>query len=208
MQKIGFAVAAIAALGFTQVARAERTGAFLYASFDPNVIYNDVAGQMSSFVFAGSRSGHLHGNGDGTWRVVPVNPITERYSWLDLYLMGLAPPGKVKPVHRLIQPDYSDPDRVTAGQVETWSIQELLDEAGGPRIPAAKDSAKNFKIAFMMVKNKSFTQAELAWMSLVAKYFTSREKGEHYLTPFYTATYKRGTLDPQLPLPDRGSTNR
>lgn len=163
----------------------------------------DVAGQMSKYVFAGSRTGHLQDNGDGTWRVVPTDPEIERYSWLDLYMMGLAPPGKVKPIHRLIQPDYSDADRVTADEVETYSIQGLMDEAGGARVPAAKDSPKSFKIAFILVKNKSFTPAEMAWISLIAKYFCSKEKGEHYLTTFYTATYKRGTLDPQVPLPDR-----
>lgn len=161
----------------------------------------DVAGQMSKFIITPRRTGHLVANQDGSWRIVPEDAATETFSWLDLYLMGLAPPGKVPPVHKLVDPDYSNPDRVTARGVETYSIEQLMAASGGPRVPATWSAPKSFTIAFVMVKNKAFTPAELAWMSLVAQYFTSRAPGEHHLTPFATATRGRGVLDARLPLP-------
>ncbi|MEW6366519.1 MAG: choice-of-anchor X domain-containing protein [Acidobacteriota bacterium] len=162
----------------------------------------DIAGQMSLYVFApGGVTGHLYSNGDGTWRIAREPGDDDRYSMLDLYLMGLVPQGKVPPVHKLINPDYSDPDRVTADSVETYTIKQLMQAAGGPRVPSSKDSPKKFNVALIAVKNKAFKPAEIAWFSLVAKYFSSEAKGDLSLTTFYTATGKRGTLDARLPLP-------
>lgn len=161
----------------------------------------DIAGQMSNFVFApGGVTGHLFDNGDGTWRVEREPSDNNRYSMLDLYLMGLVPPGKVPPVHKLVNPDYSNPDRVTAQSVETYTIQQLMQAAGGPRVPSSKSSPKQFKIALIAIKNKAFKPAEVAWFSLVATYFSSQARGDLSLTTFYTATGKRATLDARLPI--------
>lgn len=162
----------------------------------------DIGGQMVGFVFVSGRApSHLSNNGDGTWRLVPESSTTETFAAMDLYLMGLAPSSSVPPVHRLINPDYSDPEHVTAERVETYTIQQLIDTAGGPRKPAAKDSPHRFNMAFIVVKNKPFTPAEYAWFSLVARYFASDAKGEHYLTPFKAATRGKGSLNARLPAP-------
>jgi len=164
----------------------------------------DVAGQMSAFVFApGGVTGHLYSNGDGTWKIVREPDDDDHYSMLDLYLMGLVPPGKVPPVHKLVNPDYSNPDRVTAESVKTHTIQQLMASAGGRRIPSSKDSPKAFTMALIAVKNKAFKPAEIAWFSLVAKYFSSQEQGELSITTFYTATGKRGSIDARVQVPDR-----
>lgn len=161
----------------------------------------DIGGQMSSYVSApGGRVGHLFDNGDGTWRIEREPGDNEPYSQLDLYLMGLVPASEVPPVHKLISPNYSNPDRVTAKRVETYTIEQLMDAEGGPRAPTSQHSPRTFRIAFIAVKNKAFTPAEFAWFSLVAKYFTSREQGDQSLTTFYTATGGRATLNARLPV--------
>jgi len=85
----------------------------------------DVAGAMSAYYFYGgrSRAGHFASNGDGTWRLIP-NTTDERFSMLDLYLMGLADPWEVPEVNILKNPDVNDPNRVVPEGVTTY-IDEL-----------------------------------------------------------------------------------
>lgn len=161
----------------------------------------DIGGQMGKFVLLpGGRSGQLVDNGDGTWRVERQPDDNNLYSKLDLYLMGLIPPGEVPPVHKLIKPNYSNPDRVTAKEVKTYTIEQLMDAEGGRRVPSSQSSPRKFRIALIGVKNKAFKPAEIAWFSLVAKYFCSREQGDGSLTTFYTATGGRATLNARLPV--------
>jgi len=165
--------------------------------------YSDVGGQMASYVSHPDvplGSGHLVDNGDGTWRVEREPGDNMPYSKLDLYVMGLIPPEEVPPVHLLINPDFSDPQRVTAERVETYTIEQLMAAEGGERVPSWRESQKEFNIAFIAVKNKEFTPAEFAFFSLVAKYFTSKEQGDLGLTTFYTATGGRATLNAKLPV--------
>lgn len=162
----------------------------------------DIGGQMASFVFLpGGRTGRLADNGDGTWRVERPPGNREPYSKLDLYLMGLLPPASVPPVHKLVNPDFSDPERVTAAIVQTFTIDEMMAAEGGPRSPAAGSAPKNFRIALVVVKNKAFTPAEHAWFSLVARYFASTAQGDFSLTTFFAATGGRARLNAVLPAP-------
>jgi hypothetical protein len=162
----------------------------------------DIGGQMASFVFLpGGRTGRLTDNADGTWRVERDPANREPYSKLDLYLMGLLPPAAVPPLHKLTNPDFADPDRVTAQSVETFTIDELMAAEGGPRSPAAGSAPKTFRLALVAVKNKAFTPAEEAWFSLVARYFASTAQGDLSLTTFFTATGGRARLNAKLPAP-------
>jgi len=148
----------------------------------------DVNGQMSLFVSTDGTVGHLVDNGDGTWRVEPENADTFPYPPLELYVMGLIPPEDVPPVHILVNPDYSDPQRVTAEEVITITIDQLMAAEGGERTPLYPNAQTSFNAAFIVVSDEPFSNAEIAYYSLVSMYFSSQMEGESYLTPFYTAT--------------------
>ncbi|MBM3744303.1 MAG: hypothetical protein FJW34_00725, partial [Acidobacteria bacterium] len=158
--------------------------------------YTDIGGQMGAFLLnvPGVAAGHLVANGDGTFRVQQVDQSAQGYSKLDLYLMGLIPSSEVPLVNKLVNPDFSNPQRVTAQRVETYTIQQLVQAEGGERVPAFP-TQKDFNLAFVAVKNKAFTPAEFAYFSLVARYFASRERGERYFVPFNAATGGRGALN-------------
>jgi hypothetical protein len=162
---------------------------------------SDINGAMQEFVFADDVVGHLVDNGDGTYRIVPQAPDAEAFAPLELYLMGLIPPEEVPPVHRLINPDYSDPNRVTAEQVETITIQQLMAAEGGPRIPDHTASPKTFTAAFIAVSDRSFSQAEYDFFSAMAEYLASTAAPKAYVAPFYAATGGRATLETSLPPP-------
>jgi hypothetical protein len=163
---------------------------------------SDIGGQMGAFLFHPDvqyGAGHLHDNGDGTWRIERVPDDKRCYSELELYVMGLIPPQEVPPIHLLINPDTSDDQRVTAERVEVYTIDDLMAAEGGERVPSYESSRKRFNIAFVVVKNKEFTAAEYAFYSLIPRYFASTEQGAWSLTTFYTATGGRARLDPLLP---------
>jgi hypothetical protein len=160
---------------------------------------SDISGVMQEFVFADDVVGHLVDNGDGTYRVVPEASDAEAYAPLDLYLMGLIPPEEVPLVHRLIDPDYSDPNRVTADQVETITIQQLMAAEGGPRIPDHTASPKTFTAAFIAISDRPFSQAEYDFFSAMAEYLASEAAPSYWVAPFYAATGGRGTLETRLP---------
>ncbi|MBN2357464.1 T9SS type A sorting domain-containing protein [candidate division KSB1 bacterium] len=155
----------------------------------------DINGQMSCFVDGKT----IVDNGDGTWRLNPQDPIYMPYSPLELYIMGLLPANEVPPVHILFDPDYSDPNRVTADSVKTYTIDEIMAAEGGKRIPSLADAQKAFKAAFIIISDRAFSDAEFAYFSLVAEFFASDSPGYGYLTPFETATGNRATLDISLP---------
>jgi hypothetical protein len=162
---------------------------------------SDINGLMQEFVFADGLAGHLVDNGDGTYRIVPQAPDAEAFAPLELYLMGLIPPEEVPPVHRLVDPDYSDPNRVTAEQVETITIQQLMAAEGGPRIPDHTASPKTLTAALIAVSDRSFSQAEYDFFSAMAQYLASTAAPKAYVAPLYAATGGRATLETRLPPP-------
>jgi hypothetical protein len=165
--------------------------------------YSDIAGQMASFIAnpdVATGAGHLLDNGDGTWRIEREPTDNMPYSMLDLYVMGLIPKEEVPPIHLLHDIDQTDPSAVTAAQVETITIDDIIAAEGGERIPSFDDSPNEFNVAFVVIKNKEFTDAEYAFYSSVSRYFASEEQGFPSLTTFYTATGGRGSLDPDLHL--------
>jgi hypothetical protein len=161
----------------------------------------DINGQLSAFVSTDDIVGRLVDNKDGTWRVEPQPEGTSPYSPLELYLMGLIPPQDVPSVHLLVNPDYSDPQHVTAERVITITINQLMEAEGGEREPSYPNAQTSFNAVFIVVSDEPFTDAERAFYSLVAQYFASRMEGEYYLTPFYTATGGRASLNVRLPVP-------
>jgi len=163
--------------------------------------YSDIAGQMAYLLpnpNADFGAGHLFDNGDGTWRIEREPTDNMPYSRLDLYCMGLVSKEDVPPIHILGDIDDTDHLAVTAGSVETITIDDIIVAEGGERIPSFADSPKEFNIAFVAVKHKEFTDADYAYYSNVSKYFASEEQGFPSLTTFYTATGGRARLDPTL----------
>lgn len=164
---------------------------------------SDIGGQMSLCISHPDipgpvKLGNLKNNGDGTWRIERVPEDNEPYSNLDLYAMGLIPSSEVTPVHLLVNPDLTDYLKVTADSVITYTIDDIMADEGGERIPSFQNSPKTFNVAFIVVKNKSFTTEEYAYYSSIAKYFASQEQGSLSLTTFYQATGGRATLNMDL----------
>ena len=161
----------------------------------------DVNGQMSYAFMHGSVMGILVSNGDGTWRLENEDKETSRpYSPLELYAMGLIPSQDVPPVHILVNPDYSNPQRITASQVRTITIQQIVAAEGGERVPSWQNSQKYFNAAMIVVSDRPFTGAERAFYTLDAEFFASAMRGHMYDTPFYSATGGRAFLSVRLPV--------
>jgi uncharacterized protein (TIGR03437 family) len=147
--------------------------------------------------------GQLSANPDGTWRLVrdPLAP-NGIYSMLDLYLMGLVPSSAVPPIHLLTNPDLSNINHVTAQSVATYHVLDLT----GERVPNSQNAPKQFSTAFVIVKEKGFTPAELTFFSLLAQQYTQTNPPapvlilDTYLNPFARATGGRATMTADLPV--------
>jgi hypothetical protein len=163
--------------------------------------WSDVNGQASSPLLEGGIAGYLVYNGDGTWRVEPDKSGTKPYAPLELYAMGLIPPSEVPPVHILVGADYTNRQRITAHEVRTFTIEQIMAAEGGARWPACPVAQMEFNAALIAVNDRPFTAAERTFYTLVAESFASAEPGEHYLTPFFSATGGRATLSVRLPVP-------
>ena len=161
----------------------------------------DINGQLSSFVFAGDVVGCLADNGDGTWRIQPTSRDGQPFAPLELYIMGLLPPEHVPPVHILVNPNYSNPQRVTAARVTTVTMQQIMAGEGGARVPAWPQAQDYFTAALMAVSNHPFTAAERAFYTLEAEFYASNLPGQQYSTPFYAGSGGRGRINFLLPVP-------
>lgn len=92
--------------------------------------------------------------GDGSWLAHADDP---GYSSLDLYLMGLLPSEAVADFPWLETSDPIEPNqRVAPTQVRTVSIDDII-LANGPRIPAAADAPKVFKLAVVFLTDRPLT---------------------------------------------------
>ncbi len=101
------------------------------------------------------------------------------YSWHDLYLMGLAKPEEVPPWFYIdnsvpaLGPAYYPPsNQAYTGVRKDVNIGQIV-EAMGPRRPAANDSPKAFKIAFVLIDRADTpaTNADLDAMNSIRKQF-------------------------------------
>lgn len=81
---------------------------------------------------------------------------TSRFSALDQYIMGLIPPEDVGPqffVRNGSNPQPESPPQIGVefgGQRVDFTVDNIIDEEG-PRVPAAADAPKSFKMAFILV---------------------------------------------------------
>jgi hypothetical protein len=166
---------------------------------------SDIGGQLGAYYFReDGQAGSFSYNGDGTWRFVDSieSQESDPYAPLELYIMGLLPPGEVPPIHVLSNPDFSDLDRVTAQSYSTVTIEDIMAAEGGERSPAFPDAQTDFTMAFIVTQDRPFSDAAYALFSLLAYDLTAPERFEQgrFFAPFQWATGGRATLDTRLPV--------
>ncbi len=180
-------------LGFAQTAR---SGSVFW---DP---YCDIGGQLSSYVVSEDGAvGRLVPNVDGTWKLASIAE-NAMYAPLELYIMGLVPAADVPPVHLLSGPDLSDSERISATAVQTVAIEDIVAAQGGVRSPTPEESPKTLTVAFVVVQDEPFSDAEYAYYSLLAQHLMTHDApGEFDMyAPFFWATGGRAALDTRLPV--------
>lgn len=157
---------------------------------------SDIGGQMGYFYFEGDRIGRFKFNGDGTWHLTP-NTAVEPYSPLELYVMGLVPSSEIPDIHVLKNPDFTNPERITAETYQTISAKQLEKAMGGERIPSAEDSQKDFTMAVLVTQDLPFNDAAYAFFSLYSQELgrKSAPRMHDYFAPFFWATGGRATLN-------------
>jgi hypothetical protein len=97
---------------------------------------------------------------DGSFAIAPVSP--HGYSWLDLYLMGLASLHEVPPVLWIenstpaLGNEYWPPFGLTSvrGDKREISVYDVI-AAEGPRVPAYPATQRRFKVAFVLLADPS-----------------------------------------------------
>jgi hypothetical protein len=153
----------------------------------------DIAGMMSEGFETTNDLYFFRPNGDGSYR---GEYFEELFVPLELYLMGMIPADEVPDVHVLINPDTTDPERVTAQRVDTYTIQEIMSSAGGMRAPAYPNAQTDFNLATIFLSDSAFSPAEFAWFTYHSRCFMAREacNGDN----FYAATGGRGTINTRL----------
>lgn len=112
--------------------------------------------------------GHFLENGDGTFTSGPYAPYG--YSWLDLYLMGLAAPAEVPDFFyiansspRLGGAYYAPPNRTYAGTRRDVTLRQITD-ATGVRQPAYPETQRVFRMITVVVfdPEQPMTAAQVA----------------------------------------------
>ena len=123
------------------------------------------------------------------------------YSWLDLYLMGLAAPSEVPPFFYLANSDpalggeYYAPSNQTYRATRRDVTIDQVITGTGPRIPAYPDTQRAFRVVFVLLADPSrpVTAEELAEMQ---KYRGLME------ADFRTATLGRGEVVTAIETPE------
>lgn len=116
-----------------------------------------VAEASDSSVMGG---GYFTPRGDGSFALAPVSP--QGYSWLDLYLMGLAAPEEVPPFFWIenstpaLRNEYWPPFNLTfvQGDKREVRVQDVI-AAEGPRIPSYPATQRSFRVAFVLLADPS-----------------------------------------------------
>jgi hypothetical protein len=133
-----------------------------------NVMADDDASVMGGSNFRDNRNGTFT-SGSGTHN---------GYSWLDLYLMGLASPQEVQPFFyiansnpRLDDAYYAPADTTVSGTRRSVNLQQVVD-AVGPRLPAYPQTQKQFRVAFVLVSNVEPPLDQLARMAALRHLLT------------------------------------
>lgn len=157
----------------------------------------------------------------GGYTVVPIQ-TTQVFNDFDLYLMGLLAPTDVKP-----QVIITSAQKIAAGQTGSCggvgtlapgqftiaTVQDLIQAAGGPRVPSSATSQKNFRVLNVVVSRDGLLSPDdLAYYEFMAR--RVEEKGlvptsigfsTNYSQPFGVSTGGRAQITANLtatPLPE------
>lgn len=149
--------------------------------------------------------GFFTDNGDGSYRTSAYGAYG--FSWLDLYLMGLASTTEMRPFFYLANSNpvlgdqyYAPANQTFRGSRRDVSIEQIV--AGtGPRVPAYPDTQRRFKVVFVLLSDPSraVTAEELA---MVHQYRGLME------ADFRTATTGRGEVTTAVEPPVYGPRRR
>ena len=162
----------------------------------------DMEGQLGAYFNDEGAVGHFSHLGGETWQLIS-NHTTEKYSPLELYVMGLVPPEQVPPIQILESPDVTDTLNISAESYRTVTIEEIMAAEGGARIPSSDESQKDFTMAFIVTQDRPFDDAARAFFSLMSYQLASKDgptEARPNLSPFYWATGERATIETMLPL--------
>jgi len=154
----------------------------------------DISGMMSEGFETSDGLYFFKPNGDGTFT---AGWFEDRFAPLELYLMGMIPPEEVPDVQILQNPDLSDLERVIPESVETYSIEQIIAAAGGPRQPAYPAAQTDFNVAIALLSDSNFSEAEIALYSFLSREYSAQREA-NALVNFYTATGGRGTVNTRL----------
>ncbi|MBL6983229.1 MAG: hypothetical protein ISR58_18790 [Anaerolineales bacterium] len=154
----------------------------------------DISGMMSEGYETSDGLYFFTPNGDGTFT---AGWFEDRFAPLELYLMGMIPPEEVPDVQILHDLDLSDLERVVPGSIETYSIEQIMAAAGGPRQPAYPAAQTDFNIAIVLLSDSNFSEAEIALYSFLSREYSAQREA-NALENFYTATGRLGTVNTRL----------
>jgi hypothetical protein len=139
--------------------------------------------------------------GPNTYRTKVAN---RGYSWMDLYLMGLAEASEVTPWYYLtgttLRAEYwPDDNVVVTGDKHEVNLDQVV-QVHGPRFPTTAYAQKKFKVLFVLVTEpgKDATDADVAkmneWRALFEKTFNQATGGRGGVeTSFVQPGKKRAT---------------
>ena len=125
------------------------------------------------------------------------------FSWLDLYLMGLAEPAEVQPWFyisasspELAGEYYAPPSQRFTGLRQDVSLDQVIDGTG-MRIPAHRDAQRRFRVAFVLVtadeKPSEYDLEQLAqYRSLMERDFRTATAGRGQVTTTIDAPQPTG----------------
>lgn len=149
--------------------------------------------------------GYFTDNSDGSFRTSAY--AAYGFSWLDLYLMGLASTTEVQPFFYLANSNpvlgdqyYAPSNQTFRGSRRDVTIEQIVTGTG-PRVPAYPSTQRQFKVAFVLLADPSrpATEEELA---MVRQYRGLIE------ADFRTATSGRGEVTTSVEPPPTGPRRR
>ena len=139
-------------------------------------------------------------NADGTYRLVPrLGPNYTEFSPIALYVAGILPPSQVPDINVFGAVDRTDEDRVRVTIVSTTGIDAVI-AANGERSPTNATSPKDFTAGAVVVKDRPFSEAEFAYLTLMMRYFGSDQPYDGFgPVPWNAATRGISTMTTALP---------
>ena len=136
---------------------------------------------------------------DGSTFAAPPVFSNFGYSWLDLYLMGLASPDEVHPFFyiansapKLGDAYYPPADASVSGIKKDVALKQVTDVMG-PRLPAYPDTQRRFRVLFVLLADpdRPYTGEEMAKMQNYRRIVEQK---------FATATGGRASMTTEVPV--------